>query len=134
MIPRSSVLLHHDTASKRGTQVIGVFIIDLGRPDLQFRPDLYRDMVLVITDPNLRRFLGLGKCLIVDIDIEMAGTEFRLLMLDDLLSRIAKTGVHELPADSDHERELRTLTHRPPIQRTEIHRSSQHIEYTSFRH
>ena len=73
MIPRSSFLLHHDTASKRGTQVIGVFIIDLGRPDLQFRPDLYRDMVLVITDPNLRRFLGLGKCLIVDIDIEMAG-------------------------------------------------------------
>lgn len=78
MIPRSSFLLHHDTASKRGTQVIGVFIIDLGRPDLQFRPDLYRDMVLVIPDPDLRRFLGLGKCLIVDIDIEMTGTEFRL--------------------------------------------------------
>ena len=127
MIPRSFFLLHHDTASKRGTQVIGVFIIDLRRPDLQFRPDLYRDMVLVITDPNLRRFLGLGKCLIVDIDIEMTGTEFRLLML-------AETSVHELPADSDHERELRPITHRPPIQRTEIHRSSQHIEYTPFRH
>ena len=71
--------MHHDTASKWGTQVIGVFIIDFGRTDLQLGAYLDRDMVLVVADPDLGGFLALGKGVVVDVDIEMAGSVLQRL-------------------------------------------------------
>ena len=95
--------------TQRMTQVLALFVIDLGCSNFQFRTDFHGNVIFVIPNPDLSGRFALCKGFIIHINIEMAGTIFDIASVDHLLSGIPEGSRHQVAPNGNVEGELGSL-------------------------